>query len=378
MSDAEIHPELPLGSPILAYGTSRPPRVRRMLLAIAAGIFVVLAGAIAWLWTAKTRMPDRVVSIAAVRAGTQLPDGFPLAWKDATRDGASSLLGFVLTEHGLEPFALTLGSPSGAAPVSAMKNGRFTVLSEQPIAVWRDAPLTEPLALLLKTLFHPAYLRVDPSAFGVDENHLIEGPIDAHGNWNTNTKISGASPQELPSGNIAIDASAFPEAWPIILRELRDRNFDFEPDASPVAIGWSVSSGTTPLIDLRFAHDVSSSTILSFASAAGLHDVASFKLLDDTVVDELRLPENRLASTSSDALRTGEGSHLEISGTRLSVVPDAPAPTPASPCSEGRPLLRVSREAIDAALFTSGVPLVHPFQNIEAVELNGKLQICTN
>lgn len=365
MSEQEIHSTLPTGSPILAYGTaSRASRTRRILAPIA-GIFVILlVGLILFLRT-TVRVPTRAFVLAAVRGGTTLPGEFPTTWKDtAQKASLPVILGIAIDDQGLVPFAVTWRG----------------LVSVQELADTEQWNMVRFLRFASHTISSPAYIRLDARNVDPAYEANLEGPVTRTGTWHTNMRVPRSSAPSLPPGDFAISLKAFPEAWPVIQDALRQNAFVLETPEIPDEVSWSASDSALSRLELRYEGAPSASTIQSFASAAGLHDTNTYKLRDDVVAEELRLPKNSLGSSTVRSWEMGDGSLLKIdvhalvlepmgSGTSTLVQP--------SPCSNGGRIVFIFNKNIIARISEIvKIPALNSFRAAIGSENAGRLEVC--
>lgn len=358
-----IQTTTPTSSPILAFGraSSVPPYTK--LLAIIAGVFAVFAIGAFLLFRTRIPLPEHILFTAAVRGGTTLPDGVPAVWKLAVEHtSAPSILGVAVVNGGPIPFVMTARKISDSA-LHIERSGVITFVSEGDIPRSATRPLRDLLALVIQTIVHPAYLVLDPRAIDERLGDRIEGPVDRRGVWKTDIRLTAKPFSELPAGDVAIDLDAFPDAWPILTSISREANFPLEIGERPNQIGWSSASDSTPLVDLRWTTPISTSTKVALAAAAGISDASPYRLPDGVVVDELRLPQD--THPSSTILTDREFS------TMLS--PDGGEKRA---CRDGRPVLRITRDALSRVLLSAGFSFAPYYSVIEFVEAGGKLEIC--
>lgn len=354
----------PSSSPILAFGRSSSVPPYTKLLAIIAGVFAVFVIGAVIVFRAKIPVPEHLLFTAAVRGGTKLPDGVPTVWKRAVEHtSAPSILGLAVVNGSLIPFALTTKNISDSA-LNIERSGAITFASESDIPRSATRPLRDLLALASQTIVHPAYLILDPRALDERLGDRIEGPVDSRGVWKTDIRLATKSFTELPPGDVAVDLDAFPEAWPILTSISREADFPLEIDERPSQVGWSSSSDSTPFVDLRWTAPISTSTKVALAAAAGIEDVSPYRLPDGVVVDELRLPQD--AHPSSTILTDREFSNF-ATGNEAEM----------RACREGRPVLRLTRDALTRILISVGFSYIPYNFMVEFAEAGGKLEVCT-
>ena len=366
MNDQEIHTDLPMGSPILAYGTATSrTSPKRTILAIIAGIFVVcVIGVFSFLQT-SLQMPSHIVVLAAIRANTTLPNGAPTLWRDAAQHTSSPLLiGLTETDGTLRPFALAFGDsmPEG----SKQREGLFMLISSSTVSSTDTWKLAQVIGLLAKTTVAPAYLRVDAHAIDPSYDGVIDGPIESDGTWKTGFFLPKASPPAIPDTNFSIDLRAFPDAWPPIEHALQQNGFEFDTTDVPATFGWNRITATSPsVIHLRYAAGPSTSTIQAFSAASGIYSTSSYTLHDNVVTEGLNLPTRELELTgNSHELVYGDSSTTEVH-------------TAIDPCSSGGSTVLTLRKLflatiIQQAKLTDFLPL----EDIVASENDGRLEIC--
>jgi len=377
--EPEIQPHLPTGSPILAYGQSKGLPIGRKFLALLAGIFVIFCVAAVWTTRAIVRFPDRVLAFAAINGSATLPTDSPLAWTIASsRTTLPKIIGVALTDQGPEPFALVLGSVP-KTDLHVEREGAFAFVSVHPLRHTTPQRLGSLLFFFAEGLFHPAYVRIDPSVLNPNLMQTIQGRIDKSGAWITDVQLPTGSVQRLPSSDIAIDLTAFPDAWPEIQRALLATGFPLDEILSPTAFGWSASGGTPQHIELAYEHGVPTSTALTFAAAAGIFDQRVYKLPGDVIAQELRTPTSILSVTSSKLWDVTSGTQMILSADAIALqsTQQQERADATSPCSDGRLVFSLKPAILQDILSKTGLSSSLLVGEVSAFERGGHLVVCT-
>lgn len=374
--DTHIQTSTPQGSPILAYGEARGPRMgrRTRLVLIGLTMIVLIVGIPVVFLTSSLPFPERLSVLAAVRGGTALPEGFPRVWREtAAKSRLPLLLGLAWSNDRWEPFvvAFRFGARAGAHVVS---KGVFIVQSDQPLTL---ASRARPFEIFRKmmpltrygvfvTFF--AYLPSDESPIA------ISGPIEGNV-WRTSVRLDPHETRELPAGDVAVDVSSLPEAWPFIRGALSDTGLQLNEDERPSVFSWTQATSALPLVVLRYDAPLSTSTLLSVAAATGKYDVARIQLPDGTLAEDLRLPIQLFASTSTNEWGVVTGTTIRMDRTSIAIQGEVPLPSPTGACDAGRTVMRLSRRAIAPILQRLSLPL-EPRADVTIGEKDGNMRIC--
>ncbi|GEM_PF-4993043 len=376
ISSDNIRADLPAASPLLAYGETRQivPAIAWWAL-LCLGITLILSsGVFLALW--RIDVPEHLVAIAILRGDTKLPDAFPRVWRN-TLQGSRWPVFFGLTRESerITPFAFAC-RPFSCRPTRL----------KPPVRPTPTKPTARLISWWSRLVFNRAYLQLDTQALTSDPtvSNIISGPIDDQGQWKTDFRLPTGDLSQLPVGTIAINLDTLPEAWPRLSAALQLRGFKLDLQDTPTAFGWTFSSSTHPNLELVFAHGYTSSTVLSFAAAAGLVETAAYHLPDATVVEELRLPMQTLASHPASIkireFKLADGERLEVKKNRL-VLYDEVRARPVKhamhdSCQSGRPIARFISPAIERLAELLGFPTSTPWNTLQINEVGGRMWVC--
>lgn len=371
--EPEIYSNLPGSSPLLAYGEARGPNLGPKLLAILAGSLVVgafLVGIVLFL-RLPVPFPKDAPLVMAVHGGIELPDNLPTLWRDAVKQSSQPVLvGLARTENGFQPFAL-LPRWSNMPSSNSVVEGVTKIVSDVPLNLSHDLRARDLSSFLLKLFRHPAYAQI--SATGNIHDRTMSGSLDGK-TWRTETMVTGSSPRALPDGDISVDLASLPDAWPAINDALARSGFLLDTKEMPSALGWTMTTGSTPILALQYDDGLSTSTLLAIAAATGVYDEHPSILPDGTYIAELRLP-----FTAIQALETATSSGLtplRLEGTTL-YIGDRKETAHIEPiCQEGRPIMRFSEPAMQNMAFAFAFLESFQVQDVEMVESGGKLVVC--
>ena len=345
--------------------TSTPhTNAAQKLLAILAGVFVVIViGGILALQR-HIPLPERVVVLAVVRGKTHLPEGIPIVWKRAIEHTyAPTLIGIAMVYGRPSPFALTMSRIMDPM-IRIERSGLLTFVSDREIPRTSSMTLGAAFLLALRTLTSPAHLMIDLHALDERLRDRMQGPVDGLGIWKTNVQLPSKPYVELPLGDVAVDLETFPEAWPILAAVSRDAGFSFAFEDRPSRIGWTSASDSTPIVDLEWASPIATSTQFALAASAGFSTVAPYRLSDGVVVDELRLPST--LPTSSVILTDRRFATTLIENAH-----------PIRACQDGRPVFRLANDALYKVLLLLGfhaTKKIHYCRNIRIRTKNAYLR----
>ena len=371
--EPQIYSNLPGSSPLLAYGEARGPNMRPKLLAILAGSLVVgaLVVGIALFLRMPVAFPTDAPLIMVVHGGIALPESFPTMWRDAAKQSSQPVLvGLARTENGFQPFAL-LPRWSNMPSANNVVEGATKIVSDVPLPLMRDLRMRDLSSLFFKLFRHPAYVQV--SANGNIHDRTMSGSLDGK-TWRTETKLAVTSPRVLPDGDISLDLASLPDAWPAINDALARSGFLLDAKEMPGALGWTMTTGSSPILTLQYDDGLSTSTLLAVAAATGIYDEHPSILADGTYVAELRLP-----FTAIQALETATSSDstpLRLEGTTLYIGNKDETAHIEPICLAGRAIMRFSERALQNMTFA--FPFLESFQvqDVEIVENDGKLVVC--
>ncbi|MFZ2804724.1 MAG: hypothetical protein WA001_05950 [Patescibacteria group bacterium] len=370
--EPEIRADLPASSPIVAYGETRHPGGKKFLAILAGSFVLVLIGLVAWVtlgW--KISFPKNVILVAAVNGNTELPMGMPEVWQNATHVRHPVLLGLVETGSSTVPFTLGLSS-DGSAGTNYASLWPFVLSSNSPLRL--DGTLTvRDLLLTLSHLgHHEAYLTLDTrQLFG--GNQLISGPLDGT-TWQTDATFATTDSHQLPPGDISINLDALPDAWPSIRDALQQSLPTLALDERPAAISWSASGSSTNVV-AQFDETPSTSTLLAFASTAGIYDATAFDLPDGTGAEELEPPLQLLNTSGTQSFTSTSGTALSFDNDTIRLgdvsMTEGEQPT----CTSAPALFSIDQAAFDALLTDWSLPSLSGFSQIVATINHGKLTI---
>lgn len=371
--EPEIHSNLPASSPIIAYGEARGPNLRPKLLALIAGSLVVgLIGVGIWMFARMPiAFPNDSPLVLVVHGGTELPESLPTLWRDAARQSPLPVLvGLSRTENGFEPFVLLPRWRQLPAANNSIK-GVTRIVSNVPLPLAENIHAVDLASLFLQLFRHPAYAVVN--ATGKISDRTMSGSLDGT-TWHTETAIATSATQDLPDGDMSVDLTALPDAWSAIDDALARSGFVLEAGDAPSALGWTMTTGSTPTLALRYDNGLASSTLLAIAAATGVYDEHPYTLSDGTVTKELGLPFYAIQATDTPNASGTAPLHLEGTtlyiGNRTETVHVEPI------CRDGRPIMRFSKTATQN--MKSAFPFLISFQltEIEFVDNQGKLVVC--
>lgn len=350
MSEQEIHSNdlPPSGDIILAYGTSPRASRARMFLFVAAGIFLLCLGSALAMLQTTVPLPERRIALASVRPRTALPNGVPDVWKDTIqRSPFPVLIGLTVGEQGMEPFAIIVRG--FASPRFAQEHaGIFSLVSERPLPKKEFRRLAHIVPLLSKTIVAPAFIRIDARAIDLEYAFDIEGAVRRDGVWKTNIRLKQASEPRITDGDFSLDIRAFPDAWPFVKDAIQRAGFFFDATETPATVAWSETDQSLPRLVFGYIHGPTTSTKRLFAAAAGAYNTQAYKLPDDVVVEELRLPKSVINTTSSNSTSV-DGMILKIHENELLL--ESASSTGSreliAPCSKGGwPVLKMNKAII--------------------------------
>ena len=379
MSEQDIHGTLPMGSPILAYGTGPRTSHARTILAISAGIFVALVVCLVLALRTQVQMPTRIAALMVVRGKTTLPDSAPAVWRQSVAHSSMPvMLGITMDEQGAQPFAVTFSSPVKST-FAHIDSGAVSVLFDDRTTSVQSWPLSRLVSFAFHTITSPAYLQLDASAVDPSFDTRVEGPINSHGIWITDAETKGDG-HALPNGDFSVNLSSFPQTWPFIQQALPQTAALNQAQDTPESIAWNQATSSVPNLILQFPQAPSTSTLLTLAGIAGLSEQVPYRLNDDVIAQELRLPTELLTSTSSAPISTSTTT-LTINGNRISIQPleaVAPLTLDVAGCEQGdQAVFHLSPQFIRLLGQRDGLQFLTGADGLTASIHTGKLEFCT-
>ncbi len=373
MTDATIQTNTPNGSPILAYGEvrgSRRPHWNLILVTIVAIVLIVLGG-VAYLMTRPIHLPDHVIAIAALHGGTPLPEALPAVWRNAAESTHGTMvIGLSQDANGWMPFAVvprwvTIGSGSKHA------DGLVAVWTDEPIRNVSTRSLWSLVQLTWAARGHAAYLDLDLTR-SLNNGSTLAGPID--GNiWYTNAQINTPSSLGLPNGDIAVDLTALPDAWPSVRSALADAGLDLEQ--APETLSWTSTTSALPLIELRAAPSLPTSTRQAVAALGRRADFEPITLPDGTLAERMLLPNATSVSAYTD-WEAVSGTRVRLTETTASVL-DGVNTSSTPPCDDATVIAHLSRSAM-TDLFHRVIPGLRLAFDLSIAEKDGKALVCVS
>ena len=287
------------------------------------------------------------------------------------------ILGLAMDAQGAQPFAVAVSSPVRAG-FAHTDSGALSVLFDTHAGDLETWQLSQLVSFSVHTLSSPAYLRFQASAIDPSFESTAEGPIDAHGIWHTDTRLQGDG-SALPNGDFALNLAAFPEAWPFV-QQLSSQTAALSGRLdAPEAISWYETTSTTPNMLLQYAQDPSTSTLLVLAGAAGISEQVPYRLHDDVIAHELRLPTELLNSTSSAPLATST-TVLTISGRRVSLRPvelNSIQQADVSGCETGdQAVFHLSHDYLEGIRQHDGWQFIGQADGLTLSVHQGRLEVC--
>lgn len=408
MAPAQMAFHLPPSNPLHGRGISYaymlcPEGVFRILIGVAISAVIIISAMLMRWWIP---LPQHLVALAVVRGGTNLPQAFPSIWREELRTSQMPIfLGLARTSQRIEPFVVSCTLlrctifPRHLSPSPrAIKSGE----SSAHVLTWNR------LAWISGLVFSPAYLRLDTHEIHPSLQEIVSGPINAFGQWKTNIRLPDASSfvsglrSPLPQADIALDLERLPEAWPLLLNALRPRGIYLDILEKPSSVGLTFSSSSAPEIELHFAQGYATSTATHFAAAMGIFSTLPYRLADETVVEELRLPEyadlllraddTQPTTTRKDAYESTKtqeqkGRRLDIAQDMLAIrmenLRDIPSSTKAavqSPdgCVFDRPIARFSSLSLDRLAELMGFVTPQSFRTLSIGETAARVWVCVH
>ncbi|MEO5928150.1 MAG: hypothetical protein ABIO72_05500 [Patescibacteria group bacterium] len=304
MDNLIIDASIPSGSVILAYGSpssrSRFPKI----LAVIAGIFgiIVSLSIIFALTINKVPLPRNVAALAYLPAGTTLPSDAPQLWQDATAHAGRwpVFVGYEKNaENAFTPFAIVQRSSSLQ---SETRTFGWKLIATTTLAT--DSKSFFGLPGHVTMYLHGAWLRLD------SDGMRVSGTIDAHG-WRTDASLPTSNNATRSfEGDNYLDLGTLPGTDEAITAAVGTLGVDIPNALGASAIRWANGASTTA-VAFDFENEIPSSTAVSLAEAAGLHDTVLVTLPDGTIRTDLKPPVDLLASSSSTS--------WEVDGMKLTL-----------------------------------------------------------
>lgn len=378
---ADIHSEIPNASPILAYGESRTSGGgRRIVVAIIATLILISAGFGLWSYGhAVADVPDHVAVLAAVRGGATLPSQSPELWKHAVQGSKLPIvIGLAKTDTRWEPFAIVPRSSASSFPFHESVFSFFSIVSDRKLDRHAQLHLSSFTYMGLAAWKHDAYLRMSVGEIFPGNDDVLSGNID-HGVWETDLRAPATS-SELPPADIAIDMTALPGAETSIRDMLSHEGLVWNDDAQdPLrSFGVSWSDSGTRLLTFGFgSQKPSSSTLLSLAASAGIADVEKIALPDNTILDDLRLPQRFFDQTSSTRWTITTGTELELASSSIRIGDlQIQQKTREHVCDADGILAHFSALALQKLENGADFLALAPLRSLDVISKNGRIAFC--
>jgi len=372
--ETDIQTTTPAGSPIMAYGEARGPRMngRTVGFALLVLVFLIVVGVGAATLFWPVDLPKNTFILASFHGGEHLSDPLPRVWQNTAETSKLPFVaGIAKTADGWQAFTVTLRG-FGDAGSWTHATGPFVIHADTTLDLEKGfrAYMIERPIYALKS--HAAFVTIKGDALDASLTGSLNGVIDGNV-WKTTTRLTDHALHDLVSGDLAVDLRALPDAWPSLKDALHDQGFEL--DTMPETVAWSQTSGTLPALTLDFGADhPSTSTILALAAAAGDYDEVKIQFPDGTVAQDLRLPLHILASTSSVDWEVTTGTHVRIGLNTASINPSQIGPSFVPHCS-GRPVAHFGQNIV-LSLAQRFNPSFSGSASIDLTENNGVLQIC--
>lgn len=383
MSDSLIHETASQTNAVFAYG-ERPKR--RLILGVLFGVvaLAIMIALSAWMFVRQPLpLPTRTAWLAYVPSSLALSNEAFQPWRSL--DGGASFgpvfIGSAIDEEGRDyPFLVRLRMSAG--------NGIWMLATDASVSEY--ITLTpEKINFTWSDWFSPAWLRMWPSvALGAsggefDVDFSLSGRLTSQG-WMTNAAFAlpeSSSVAEIDGPNF-LDLEALPQARPFVEAALQQYGVDTGLIDAPSRLIWDTqklipTSSTEMNLAVDFSAPVSSSTILAIAAARGEFDREWWSLPDETVVRELRLPEQILAdATSSPAWIQHEGRRLVLGDVLWN-----PAKIKLPAFCHGRIIAVLDREALQPLFAQTPFVMSEKMSDFQINRLifsvvEGKLRIC--
>jgi hypothetical protein len=368
--DPEIRVDLPSSSPIIAYGETRQPRGNKFLALFAGGFLLIfLVAALIASLLIRVPLPDNTVLVATVHGGSSLPNGAPAVWQVAAHHPI--LLGLAKGEHGLVAYRVGLVSDQRTEN-SKIATWPFAISSDAPLSTNESRSIFEIIWSAIRLGNHQAYITLNTKPL-TEANEQITGFID-DGVWKTDVRTASTN-TTLPPGDVSIDLTSQPDAWPAIRDMMAQAIPGLTLNEQPTTLGWTMATDT-PRIVASYASTPSTSTLLAFAEAAGLHDENELALPDGSAAVEFEPPMNTILASGTAALTSASGTQLHISDQTISF---GPTDNPNSPVNAGcisQPgIFALSGKAVQTILATWNITINSVPDGIRAFIDQGRVSL---
>lgn len=364
--------ELPQANHLLGFKEDRRPSRLRLWLTI---LISLMLGGTAVFLVAKMilddiRLPQSTIAWAALRRGSELPEGSPRIWREAAKDTRwPIILGVARDEQGWIFFTVTNRWNDKFEAVKKY-SGPLVLASDRGLA---DQGLGTKAAIQAASslLVHPAFAQLELSRLDPTLDFTLAGPVDGR-IWRTNLPLKQTETLLPTDKEVSLDLETWPEAWPIVNSNLKQLLNGNEVAERPSFISWTVASDTARSIDLGYSQPPATSTIYNLAGAMGLYDEADLALPDGSNLIELRWPAKKLEGTQFDFNTPG----LTVVGLRNENLTFSKQnhPEQTSRCGAGKTTAHFSGSVMDkiaGAVANSAFP-----EGITMLEDAGYLKIC--
>ncbi len=318
MSDQIIHDSTPKGSALLAYGVSKN-RSGLWIAIISAAILLagIIFGIIVSLWQNSFPLPSNTYLLAYVRPGTDIPESAPVLWQDNLKKSPHSpiFLGLAQLDDGkVSPFTVSI---RGIGSNNGITSGIWNLESD------REDDRVEFVAI--RSLVEGwsdyaarAWIQLWPGKIDAWSNAGFETDLRVGGTISdsvikTNLQLPNQITQENGyRGDNFIRASAVPGSWLLIEPILRAQGLGVFLDTPPRAVAWANTDDKTTSFYFEFDGTLTSSTRSLIAGGYGLTNDRQYSLPDGTVLNELRLPMNAIAQSTSQTWDLPGGKALQF------------------------------------------------------------------
>jgi hypothetical protein len=152
------------------------------------------------------------------------------------------------------------------------------------------------------------------------------------------------SQREILDGDISVDISALPETWPFLQNILNEMGLHL--DQVPETFTWTNTSSSFPFVTVDFGEaSPSTSTVLAFASIAGLYDIERIQLTDGSYVEGLLRPNSLFSSSSTYSWSVSTNTTVQIN-THSATIEQKSTHLPQTHLCSGRPIARLNETAL--------------------------------
>jgi hypothetical protein len=279
-------------------------------------------------------------------------------WREATNE-SSAILGVAKMDNRYVPFALV--------PMLSWKNSFFKLTSDVPLETPASLSVYR-LARLMQHANKAPYLEIRNGDEDIRSAPALSGTIKDT-IWTTSLEAPTSSHQNLPTQDLALDVSAFPESFAPIVEALEGRVTGISSISPPDTLGWSELPDGNFSLELTYGGEIPEKTRSIFSATAGDFTTTPYHLPDETVVEEIRpLSADSVAATGTSPITITEHSIL---------LGEAPAVSPNNTACGERLLARFSGTILPLIAERLDIPFViSPNTTVLIGTENGHVIIC--